>query len=173
MKMDETLASEIEALKSAERHEKDKSTLKRLLAVRLLLEGYSIPQVKQIADCSEKTVYNCQTRYTANGIPGLSTKPKPGRDKKLTNEQERKLYETIKTKLPSEVGFAPFANWTSLLAVQWVKTNFGVEFSDRGIRNLFERIGLSYTRPTYTLKKVDPIKQEAFIKEFEQLKKTD
>jgi putative transposase len=173
MQMEETLASKIEALKSAERHEKDKSTLKRLQIVRLLLEGYSIRQVKQIADCSEKTVYNCQTKYSANGICGLSTKPKPGRDKKLTNEQECEIYETIKTKLPSEVGFAPFANWTSHLAVQWVKTNFGVEFSDRGLRNLFKRIGLSYTRPTYTLKKADPKKQETFIKEFERIKKTD
>ena len=138
--MEKGCTLKIEALKTAERAEKDKATLKRLLIIRLLLEGYSIAQVMTIADCSQKTVYNCQTRYNANGIPGLSTKPKPGRDKKLTDEQERKLYETIKTKLPSEVGFAPFANWTSSLAVQWIKINYGVEFSDRGLRNLLKRI---------------------------------
>ena len=164
---------EIEAIKAAERSEKDKATLKRLLIVRLLLVGYSIEQVMQIVNCSQKTVYNCQIKYKANGLTGLSTKPKPGRNKKLTEEQERELYEVIKTKLPSEVGFAPFANWTSSLAVQWVKANYGIEFSDRGLRNVFERIGLSYTRPTYTLKKADPEKQAEFIAEFERIKKTD
>ena len=140
MKMEEPLALKVEALKTAERVEKDKAILKRLLIIRLLLEGYGIPQVMAIADCSQKTVYNCQARYNANGIPGLSAKP--GRDKKLTDEQERELYETIKTKLPSEVGFVPFANWTSSLAVQWIKINYGVEFSDRGLRNLLKRINL-------------------------------
>jgi putative transposase len=65
------------------------------------------------------------------------------------------------------------ANWTSSLAVQWIKGNFGVEFSSRGVRNLFERIGLRYTRPTYTLKKADPEKQAAFVEEFNRIKKTD
>ena len=173
MKMEKERIEKIEELRIAEREEKDKATLKRLLIIRLLLEGYSIPQVMNIVDCSKKTVYNCQTKYQTKGIPGLSTKPKPGRDKKLTDEQERELYETIKTKLPNEVGFAPFANWTSSLAVQWVKANYGIEFSDRGLRNLFEGIGLSYTRPTYTLKKANPEKQAEFVKEFEQIKKTD
>ena len=171
--MNEANVLEIEAIKTAERKEKDKATLRRLLIVRLLLEGYSNKQVMQIVNCSQKTVYNCQTKYKANGLSGLSTKPKPGRDKKLTDEQERKLYEVIKTKLPSEVGFAPFSNWTSSLAVQWVQANYGIEFSGRGLRNVFERIGLSYTRPTYTLKKADPEKQAEFIEEFERIKKTD
>jgi putative transposase len=169
--MEEILTIKVEAIKASERTERDKATLKRLLIIRLILEGYTIPQVMKIANCSEKTVYNCQTKYEASGIPGLSTKPKSGRNKKLTDEQEQVLYETIKTKLPSEVGFAPFANWTSSLAVQWIKANFNIEFSDRGLRNLFKRIGLSYTRPTYTLKKADPEKQADFVKEFEQIKK--
>jgi putative transposase len=171
--MEKEMIWEIEALKAAEGIEKDKAKTKRLQIVRLLLEEYSIPQVMQIANCSEKTVYNCKNNYAAGGISGLSTKPKPGRDKKLTSDQESELYETIKPKLPNEVGFAPFVNWTSCLAVQWVEANFGVKFSGRGMRNLFERIGLSYTRPTYTLKKADPEKQAVFKEEFEQLKKTD
>jgi putative transposase len=137
------------------------------------MEGYTIPQVMQITDSSEKTVYNCRNRYKADGIAGLTTKPSTGRSNKLTQAQESQLYETIKTKQPNQVGFPPFVNWTSSLAVQWIKANFGVEFSGRGVRNLFERIGLSYTRPTYTLKKADPEKQAAFVEEFERVKKID
>jgi putative transposase len=68
------------------------------------------------------------------------------------------------------VGFAPFANWTSSLAVMWIQKEFNVKFFARGVRNIFERIGLSYTRPTYTLKKANPAKQEAFKNDFEKKK---
>jgi putative transposase len=174
MKMEEkTKQIRIEEIKTAERTENDKAKIKRLLIIRLLLEGYSISQVRQIVNCSEKTVYNCRARYAADGISGLTTGTKPGRSKKLTKEQELQLYETIKTKLPKEVGFAPFVNWTAALAVKWVLTNYGIGFSERGMRNLFERIGLSYTRPTYTLKKADPEKQAIFVNDFEEVKKTD
>jgi putative transposase len=165
MKMNEIKQKEIEELKNAERNEINKAKSRRILTVRLLLENYTIPQVMQITNSSEKTVYNCRNRYKAGGIANLTTKPNTGRINKLTQEQEQDLYETIKTKQPNQVGFAPFANWTSSLAAQWIKSNFGVEFSSRGVRNLFERIGLSYTRPTYTLKKADPEKQAAFIED--------
>ena len=57
------------------------------------------------------------------------------------------------------------------MACQYVKKQFGVEFSERGMRDVFYRLRLSYTRPTYTLAKADPVKQEAFKERLEQLKK--
>ena len=170
---EESIQEQITKIKSAERTEKDKAKARRLLTVRLLLEGYAIPQVMQITDCSEKTVYNSKNAYALKGIDGLTTNPKPGRTPKLSKDQEAELCETIKTKLPNQVGFAPFANWTSSLAVQWADKHFGVKFSGRGMRNLLERLSLSYTRPTYTLKKADPEKQAAFVQDFERIKKTD
>jgi len=37
--------------------------------------------------------------------------------------------------------------------------------------DVLHRLNLSYTRPTYTLAKADPQKQEEFKQEFELLKK--
>jgi putative transposase len=172
MGMEKSKEAKIEELKTAERNATKKAEARRLLTVRLLMEGYIIPQVMQITNNSEKTVYNCRNRYEAEGVSGLATKPSTGKPNKLTSEQECELYETIKTKLPNQVGFAPFVNWTAPLAVQWVHEKYNVKFSERGMRDLFKRIGLSYTRPTYTLKKADPEKQEQFKKDFEQIKKT-
>jgi len=163
----------IQELKRVARSEKNKLVVRRYLIVRLHLEGYGKPEIAKIADCCEKTIYNSINNYEANGISGLSSKPSKGRQKKLTDEQEKALYDTIKNKLPNEVGFAPFANWTSFLAVKWIKEEYGVQFSDRGVRNIFERLKLSYTRPTYTLRKADPEKQAAFALKFEKVKKTD
>lgn len=163
----------IEEFLKTERETKDNRLSKKILVVRLVFEGYSVQEAAHIANCCEKTVYNNLNKYEEGGILALYPKHGPGRSKKLTDAQEEVLYDTIKNKLPNQVGFAPFANWTSSLAAKWIEREFGVVFSGRGVRNIFERLGLSYTRPTYTLKKADPEKQESFINEFEKVKKTD
>jgi len=161
----------IEILKKISRSTKDKNLSKKLLILRLVFRGYPIKEVAHIVDCCEKTVYTTLNQYETGGINALHAKPKPGSPKRLAEEQEKELYNTIKTMMPNQVGFSPFANWTSSLAAQWIEATFNVKYSSRGVRNIFERIGLSYTRPTYTLKKADPEKQKAFIEGFEKVKK--
>ena len=162
---------EIEALNITSRSSKDAGFVRRALGVRLILEGRSIEEAAKISNYSEEAVRLHIARYEAEGLEGLFTKKAPGAKRKLTPEQEGVLYETIKTKLPRDVGLVPFANWTAPLAVKYVIAEFGVEYSERGMRNLFERLGLSYTRPTYTLAKADPQKQDDFRQEFEAVKK--
>lgn len=162
----------IKALKENEVTAKNTRMALKIQSIRLVYEGYSIQEAAKITNCSEKTVYNNLNKYDEGGIAALYRKPNTGRVNKLTSVQEEELYNVIKTKMPNEVGFAPFANWTSFLAVKWIDQNFNVKFSDRGVRNLFKRLALSYTRPTYTLKKADPEKQEAFKEAFEQVKKS-
>ncbi len=65
----------------------------------------------------------------------------------------------------------PFCNWTAPLACEYVKKRFGIKFSERGMRDVFYRLNLSYTRPTYTLEKADPVKQEEFKERLAGLKK--
>ena len=95
----------------------------------------------------------------------------PEAQKKLTDKQETELLSVISTQTPEEVGLGVFANWTAALACAFVKQKFGISYSSRGMLNLFDRLELSYTRPTYTLDKADPKKQEQFRKTFETLKK--
>jgi len=64
-----------------------------------------------------------------------------------------------------------FANWTAPLICCLVEKKYSVKYSERGMRDLLERIGLSYTRPTYTLAKANPQKQEEFKEKFKDLKK--
>jgi len=51
-----------------------------------------------------------------------------------------------------------------------VKDRFGIEFSERGMRDVFYRLKLSYTRPTYTPARADPVKQEEFREKLEGIK---
>ena len=172
MKLTRSNQENIEALRSAIRSSQDGRFQRRAQAVRLVYEGYSVEEAAAIADCCTKTVYTSLKKCEEAGIESLySKKAHKGAKRKLGPEQEAALYETVRTKLPRDVGLAPYVNWTAPLAVRYVFVEFGAEFSERGMRNLFERLGLSYTRPTYTLAKADAQKQADFRQGFEDIKK--
>lgn len=141
-------------------------------AVLLFLEGYSRKEISDVLHIPQRTVSFHINSYQKGGIKALVIKKQPGYKKKLTDEQEKELFNIISTQTPQEAGIGVFANWTAPLACRLVEERFNVKYSERGMRNLFERIGLSYTRPTYTLAKADSQKQEAFKIEFETVKKT-
>lgn len=156
----------------ASKNEKSVKQKKRYDAVLLYMEGYERNQIAEILHIPYRTVCDHISGYQKEGIDALILIKHTGAPRKLSDEQEHTLIHIISTQTPEEAGIGIFANWTSSLACKLAEEKFGVIFSDRGMRNLFERVGLSYTRPTYTLKKADPKKQEQFRKDFETLKKT-
>lgn len=99
-------------------------------------------------------------------------KKAPGAPRKLNPEQEQKLIYVITNNTPDEVGFESIKNWTIKLICQWVNVNFNINIKHSSMAVILHRLNLSYTRPTYVLKKADKKKQEIFKKDFENLKKT-
>lgn len=161
---------EIEKLYSLSKQEKNAKQKRRYDVVIAHFEGHNHALIAEMFHVSSRMITQCVSDYKKNGFEGLILKKSSGRPKHLTDKQEKELYDTIATMTPEEAGLGIFANWTASLACHFVKEKYGVIFSERGMRNLFERIGLSYTRPTYTLEKADPEKQEAFKEHFEQKK---
>lgn len=170
--MERGKTKEYRELLEVSKKEKRVKQKKRYDTVVLYQEGYSRKEIAKVLHIPYRTVCDHVRRYQDGGIEALRIKKQPGADKKLTEEQEQEFLGIIATKTPEEAGVGIFANWTSPLACRLIKERYGVSYSDRGMRNLFERLGLSYTRPTYTLKKADPQKQEQFREKFEGLKKT-
>lgn len=165
------LNEKIKELRKVIKSEKSAKQRRRYSTVLLYLREYTLVHIADIFDLTEQTVRVNISLYEENGIEGLKLKKSQGRTKKLTDEQEAELYTIIETKTPNEVGFEPFMNWTAPIVCMLVEKKYNVKFSERGMRNLFDRIKLSYTRPTYTLAKADPKKQEEFKSEFEVCKK--
>ena len=155
----------------ASKNEKSVKQKNRYDVVLLYMEGYSRKKISEILHIPLRTVSYHILSYEKGGMESLLIVKQPGAQKKLTDEQETELLCVISTQTPEEVGLGVFANWTAALACAFVKQKFGISYSSRGMLNLFDRLGLSYTRPTYTLDKADPKKQEQFRKTFETLKK--
>jgi putative transposase len=162
---------EINTLKRLANKAKDTRMRLRYDVIRLYLKGRTKTEIAETFEIAYQTVKNYINAYETTGLEGLVINKPPGRSTKLSAEQEQQLYQCITTQLPKDVGFAPFVNWTASLACQWVRKEFNVTFSERGMRDVFYRLKLSYTCPTYTLKKADPEKQKEFLADFVILKK--
>lgn len=156
----------------ASKGEKRAKQKKRFDTILLYMEGYPRKQIAEILHIPHRTVNYYIARYKKEEFDALFLMKQPGAPKKLSDEQEKEPVFTVCNRTPEEAGVGIFANWTAPLACTFVKKEFGVSFSHRGMQDLFARLGLRYTRPTYTLNKADPEKQAQFRSVCEELKKT-
>ena len=151
---------------------KDKVMYRKYQVILLHMKGKTNTEIAEIVELHRKTVGIYVKQYTTNGIDSLIPKKPPGRPRFLSQAQEQQLYGTIKEKTPEEVGFDGIKNWTAKLACLWVLKEFGVQYQVNGMLDMFHRLKLSYTRPTYVIAKADPQKQEQFKENFEAVKKS-
>ena len=143
----------------------------RYKVIYLHLKGNSNRDIANLKGFDDHTVGIYVKNYKQNGFDGLLMKRSPGAPRLLTEEQEAILAEVITTQTPDQVGFPNRKNWYINIAQQWIKDTFDVKYSHSGTAEVLHRLKLSFTRPTYTLAKADPQKQEEYRQDFDLLKK--
>lgn len=143
---------------------KDTRMFERYLAISLVFRDVSIGSIAETIGRSSPTVYTYIDKFLENGLDGLNRIHSKGRPPYLTDEQKAEVVNTVINKTPESVGFPAEYNWTSPLVRAWIKQQWDIEYSERGILDLIYSLNLSYTSPTYTLAKADPAKQEEFKK---------
>ncbi|WP_235603712.1 helix-turn-helix domain-containing protein [Parageobacillus toebii] len=103
----------------------------------------------------------------------LDKKTPPGKSPYLTEEQQKKLKHMILHSTPFEQGLGMAASWNTRIIQSYLQNQYGISMTRAWVNKMLYRLGLSYTRPTYTLAKGDEQKQRAFVQEMEMIKKTD
>jgi transposase len=168
----ELVQKNIDELKLAMKNTKNIRMYKRYTVVLRHYEGYSNVQIAEMVSLEKHAVSKYIKNYRNNGLLGLEMKYSTGAPRKLNKDQEKILIETVTGHTPDEVGFESKKNWTIELIRQWVMATFAITIKHSSMAVILHRLNLSYTRPTYVLKKADKEKQEIFKKDFENLKKT-
>jgi len=144
---------------------------KKYQVIHLHMKRLTNTRVAEIVGLSRETVGIYIMKYKEGGIGALVPKKSPGRPSFLTKEQELQIYTTICNNTPEDVGFDGIANWTAKIACHWVFREFGIQYKVNGMLDMFHRLELSFTRPTYVLAKANPEEQEQFRNDFEAVKK--
>lgn len=171
LKIDDQNA-QMQELKKAIKNNQNKRIHIRYMVIYHYLKGESNVNISNMFNVCAHTVGTYIKKYKAKGIEALLPAPKSGAPRFMTENQESKLKEIIAFSTPDTVGFPNRKNWNASLAMQWVKSNFGIEYSHSGMLKVLHRLNLSFTKPTYTLAKADLQKQEEFKDSFEVLKKS-
>jgi transposase len=117
--------------------EKDPKVRDRLRIINLHKKGYKDTEISIIMDVSIKTVYNWRMRFKKEDYEGLKTKEKPGRKRKLTEEEIEKLIETLHQK----------DYWTTKGVRYLIDTEFKVSYTLRHVSRILRKIGMNYQKP--------------------------
>lgn len=144
---------------------KIKATLKRIkdpvIRERLLVvqESYKKPlrDVALAYGCTHGKVAYWKNRYKEEGLKGLKTKPKSGRPKKITPEQEQKIKRKIRKHNPKR-------GWRTVYIRSTILEETGVRYCKRQIIRIAQSWGLSQIKPRQRYAYSKEEDREAFIK---------
>jgi transposase len=108
----------------------------------------------------DDTVRTWYRLYEEDGIEGLASFGYEGSACRLSEEQQGKLKAWITETLPRS---------TRAIGA-WIEKECGIEYQGRsGLIALLHRLGMAHRKPTAVSRKLDPEKQAAFIKAYEDL----
>ena len=145
------------ALRSARNGNRPKVALK-INALLLLGTGWSLSEVSEALFIDEETLRNFITRYRNNDLKSALQNDHKGSQSRLSEEQQLALCEELDGRI----------YLTTSEVCNYVKQQFGIQYTISGMSDLLKRIGFSYKKPDLKPGKPDVDKQEYFLKQFEK-----
>lgn len=155
--MKEFLTSEQRTqLKLQHRSEKDRRTADRIKAVLLSDKGWTYRQIAEALLLDVETIAKHVSEYIEHHKLSIKT---GGSTSKLDTVQTEQLINHLTTTTYMKV--------SEICA--YVSATYGIKYRVPGMRSWLHAHKFSYKKPKNTPAKADPIKQEAFIKAYEEL----
>jgi transposase len=133
---------------------------RRANALVLLDDGLSCAAVAKVLFLDNDTIRSWYQLYQEDEIDGLAGFGHEGGICRLTVEQQDKLKAWIAETLPR----------TTRQVGRWIERECGIDYQSRsGLIALLHRLDMEHRKPKAISRKLDPAKQEAFIKAYDAL----
>ena len=142
------------------RHTLDRRVADRLCALLWVADGRTQQEAADLLGVTARQVRKWLSLYRQGGLDALCSLRFQGDPGSLSHAQVERL--------KAEVSTSRFL--AARQVADWVAETFRVAYTDRGMRNLLHRIGVSYHKATGFLWKADPDKQEEFVRKYERQK---
>lgn len=130
----------------------------RARIVLLSARHYTVPDLCQIFEMTDDTIYKWFDRFDEQGPEGLFDLPRSGRPPELDEEAEREI-ERLLDGSPLAEGY-DFTTWTVPLMGEHLKRRLGLEVSDETVRRALRRLEFVWRRPRWAIKARDPRSEE-------------
>jgi transposase len=118
---------------------------RRRRALQFLDEGRSINEVGRLMRCAPSSVMRWRNARRRRGSAGLKVRSSPGRPKKLSGANRRRLIGLL-LKGPMAQGFATDL-WTTSRIAEVINREFGVSYHRDHVGRLLQSLGWSHQKP--------------------------
>jgi transposase len=149
---------QLNELRRAHRQAKNKADADRIKAVYSLAIGHSIAQVASILMIDEETLRNYKKRYEEGGIPELLKNNHKGSMCRLSEAE----IDILKSELQTTI------HLTTQSVIHFIETNFGILYTQSGMRDLLHRLGYEYKKPKLVPGNPDVEAQEIFVEQYNE-----
>jgi transposase len=133
----------------------------RLLAVRLVVMGNTVPQAAKAVGLKQRQSRNWIHRFNAEGLDGLRDRPRPGQPVKLHRQKEQAFRERIEKGATQE---DPTGNLRVKDIQRILREEFGADYCLGGTYFMLHRLGFSSLVPRPYHPKADQQAQTRFKK---------
>jgi len=134
----------------------------RLHGVLLVAQGMSCPEVSRLLGDSPRTVEYWVRRFEERGLAGLMEGERPGRPRRLTDEQMDEI-ELVLRQPPEAVGITS-GLWDGKGLSAFIKKRYGVTIGVRQCQYMFKTFGFRRRKPRPLIARANPELQEAYKK---------
>jgi transposase len=132
-----------------------KETL-RLRAVKMVRqEVVSVVDAAQLLGVDPSSIHGWLNLYDAGGLDGLKVKKAPGRERKMTLNQEQRIFQVMRKKTPEHFGFSSML-WTRELIAKVISKLFKVTLSLPSVSRLLQRLSITFQKPIRRAYQCDP-----------------
>lgn len=145
-------------LRAAHRAERNRRAAYKINAVILLGSGWKLREVKEALLLDEETLRSYVDKYQMGGLPELMASNYQGRVALIDNVQQQQLTDALEQDI----------YLTTQAVIEWVSEEFGVTYSQSGMRDLLHRLGYEYKKPKLVPGNPDRDAQEEFVEFYEQ-----
>jgi transposase len=149
-------------LRAAARKEGNRRAALRLMAIANELDGYEREEAARLAGMSDQALRDAIKRFNAEGMAGLYDRPRSGRPRRLTPEQESEVADAVLAGPDIEKdGLSAF---TLEDIRKLIEERYGARYHIATMGSLMRRLGLSRQKARPSHPKKDPAAAAAFKK---------
>jgi len=130
------------ALRQLAKRSHDNRQIRRLVALAAVYDGMSRADAAQVGGMDRQTLRDWVHRFNAEGPNGLTDRPRPGRECRLSEIQMAKLAEIVET--GPDLAVDGVVRWRRIDLKRVIEERFGVVYSERAISDLLARLAFSH-----------------------------
>jgi transposase len=130
----------------------------RARMVLLSARHYTVPELCEIFEMTDDTLYKWFDRFDEEGPEGLFDLSRSGRPPELDEQAEQEI-ERVLAGAPVDEGY-DFTTWTVPLLNEHLKRKLGLEVSDETVRRALRRLEFVWRRPRWAIEEEDPLFDE-------------